>query len=262
MKNREVWNMAHDLDEQCGNCSLFFPDSDGPTEYGICINDPAFAPHEEDILELRFDRCRELIKSKRFLMTRESCEKFEPVEIVEIATGDGATEPVELTTIFGAEQGAKLHMAFDQNGDIWFNGVRTPLQTYIDQLHSPKTQQSALNCLILLSSNRNEQATTALLNFFEGLGPPRTLRDVHFKIDVLQSLAWCKTQRFLELLLSDLETTPSNNTTRQWISAIIRHLHRFPQEDVEERLRGMIRKNVFSYRLRRRIEDMLDHAWE
>ncbi|GAB6057574.1 hypothetical protein [Desulfonatronum parangueonense] len=254
--------MAHDLNEQCGNCSLFFPDSDGMTEYGICINDPAFAPYEDDILELRFDRCRELIKAKRFLLTRESCEKFEPVEIVEIKTRDGSTEPVELTTIFGAEQGAEFHMAFDQKGDIWVNGIRIPLQSYIDQLHSPKTRESALNGLILFSSTGNEQATTALLDFFERLGPPRTLEHVHFKVGMLQNLVGCKSQRFLELLLTDLEATHSNNTTRQWVTAIIKHLRRFPKEDVEARLRDMIRKNVFSHRLRRRIEDMLDDAWE
>lgn len=254
--------MAHELSEQCGNCSLFFPDSDGLTEYGICMNDPAFAPYEDDIFELRFDRCRELIKAKRFLLTRESCEKFEPAEIVELNCEDGPAEPLELTTVFGGEQGAQMHMAYDQKGDIWFNGIRTPLQSYIDQLRSPKTQESALDCLSLLSSRGNERAATALLDFFESLGPPRTLKQVHFKVDMLRHLVGCNTQRFLELLLADLEATPSNNTTRQWITAIIKHLHRFPKEAVEDRLRDMIRKNVFSSRLRRRIEDMLDDTWE
>lgn len=255
-------NMTHDLTEDCGNCSLFFPDNDGLTEYGICINDPAFAPYVDDILEMRFNRCRELIKAKRFPQTREICEKFEPLEIVEIDTGNGSTEPLELTTIFGGEPGAELHMAFDQKGDIWLNGVRTPLQSYIDQLHSPKTLTSALNGLGLLSSRGNERAASALLDFFERLGSPRTLKQVHFKVHMLQHLAGCKTQRFLELLLADLEATPSNNTTRQWITAIIKHLSRFPKEAVEDHLMDMIRKNVFSYRLRRRIEDMLDDDWE
>lgn len=262
INDMEVLNMAHDLGEQCGNCSLFFPDSDGPTEYGICINDPAFAPYEDDIFELRFDRCRELIKAKRFPLTREICEKFEPIEFVEITTGDGSTEPLELTTVLEATHGAEFHMAFDQNGDIWLNGLRTPLQSHIDQLHAPKTKESALNCLSLLASKGNEQATTALLDFFERLGPPRTLPQVHFKMNLLRKLLGCNTQRFLELLLTDLETTPSNNTTRQWITAIIKHLPRFAKEDVEIRLNGMIRRNVFSHRLRRRIEDLLDDAWE
>jgi hypothetical protein len=255
-------NMTYKLEEACGNCCYFFPDQNGPTEYGICINDPVFAPYEDDIMELRFDRCRELIKAKRFTLDHEICEQFDPVEIVEIEMEDGLTEPVELTTIFGAEKGAEAHMAYDQKGDIWVNGARIPLQSYIDQLHSPRTRENALNGLSLFSSRGNEQATTALLGFFERLGPPRTLKEVHFKVDMLERMAPCNAPRLLKLLLADLETTPSNNTTRQWITAIIKYLPRFPKEDVEDRLYGMIRRNVFSHRLRRRIEDMLDDIWE
>ena len=115
-----------------------------------------------------------------------------------------------------------------------------------------------MNGLILFSSKGNEQATTALLNFFERLGQPLTLRQVHFKMDILQKLVGCETQRLLELLLADLEATPSNNTTRQWLSAIVKFLRRFPKEAVEAPLRDMIRRNVFFHRLRRRIEEMLD----
>jgi hypothetical protein len=144
----------------------------------------------------------------------------------------------------------------------WGNGVRTPLQVYIDQLDSSRNQQSTLHSLYVFCAVGNKQATTALLDFFEHLGPPRTLKAVHFKVDMLERMATCNTPRFLELLLADLEATPSNNTTRQWITAIIKHLRRFPNEAVEDRLRDMIRRNVFSYRLRRSIEDMLDDTWD
>lgn len=254
--------MEHDLEKQCGNCNLFFPDRNGPTEYGICLNDPAFAPYEDDIFELRFDRCRELIKAKRFTLDHEVCEKFDPVEFVEIETQDGSTEPVQLTTIFEDEQDGRIHMAYDQSGDIWANGIKTPLQRFIDQLYKPGSQQSGLNSLYTFSILGNEQATTALLDFFEHLGPPRTLKEVHFKLDLLERMIARMPLRFTELLLNDLESTPSNNTTRQWLAAIIKSLERFPKESIEPRLRDMIRRDVFSYRLRRRIEEMLDYSWE
>jgi hypothetical protein len=250
--------MAHELDEQCGNCTHFFPDRNGPTEYGICILNPVFASYVDDIFELRFDRCRELIKAKRFSLDHDICEKFEPVELLETDTWDGSTEPVELTTIFDEDQQARMHLAYDQNGDIWVNGIKTPLQRYIDQLNTPRSQQSGLNNLCAFSIMGNEHATTALIDFFERLGPPRTLEEVHFKVAFLERMTASTSPSFLELLLADLEATPSNNTTRQWLNAIIKSLHRFPKEAVEDRLRDMIQRNVFSHRLRGRIEDMLD----
>jgi len=252
--------MEHYLDKYCGNCNYFFPDRNGPTEYGICLNDPAFAPYEDDILELRFDRCRELIKAKRFPLDHEGCEKFDPVEFLEIEAEDGSTEPVQLTTIFEGEQQGRMHMAYDQNGDIWANGTKTPLQRYIDQLYEPGSQQSGLDSLCTFSMLGNEQATAALLDFFEHLGPPRTLKEVHFKLNLLERMIAPMPLRLMELLLNDLESTHSNNRTRQFLAAIIKSLNRFPKESVEPRLRDMIRRNVFSYRLRKRIEEMLDYS--
>jgi len=48
----------------------------------ICLIDPVFALYKDDVLELRFNRCRDLIKTERFALDRETCEKFEPLEIV------------------------------------------------------------------------------------------------------------------------------------------------------------------------------------
>ena len=93
--------------------------------------------------------------------------------------------------------------------------------------------------------------------------PPSTLDEVHFKIFVLRQFKGPETsQELVEILLDDLEQTPSNNTTRQWITALLKRLSRAPVHQVEPRLMALIQKGLFSYRLKKKIEAMLDQMWE
>lgn len=62
----------------------------------------------------------------------------------------------------------------------------------------------------------------------------------------------------LEMLLSDLENTVSSNSTRQWINAILNFLSRVPLERIEDRLQSMVDRKVFSYRLKKRVLDILN----
>ncbi len=65
------------------------------------------------------------------------------------------------------------------------------------------------------------------------------------------------TMTFLKCCCSDLEHTDSNNSTRQWIKAILDFLDRAPLERIEGRLQSMVDRKVFSYRLKKRVLDIL-----
>ena len=57
--------------------------------------------------------------------------------------------------------------------------------------------------------------------------------------------------------MEELYKTPSNNTTRQWISELFRFLENCPLEEVSEQLNKMIKDKRFSYRLKQKIKNIL-----
>ena len=44
---------AEELDRVCFNCNSFFPEETGWTVEGICLNDSAFEPYLDELLEKR-----------------------------------------------------------------------------------------------------------------------------------------------------------------------------------------------------------------
>mgnify|MGYP006297964055 CR=1 FL=1 len=258
--------MNETLERICAHCEHCFPDRAGPTVYGVCILDPVFEPFQDDIWECRFERCRELVAEKKFDVNREACPEFEPVEIVEESEieemlgaspeDDGLEEPEDGTTI----------LTFEDDGiNYRIDFSKLPVEPHVRDLSSPlrKKREAAITSLGALSSMGNKKAKVPLLEYFKSLEPPSTLDEVHFKIFVLRQFKGPEISReLIEILLHDLEQTPSNNTTRQWISALLERLSRAPVHYVEPRLRDMIQKGLFSYRLKKKIEGMLDQMWE
>ena len=72
------------LERVCYNCNSFFPDCDEITEYGICLQDDAFEPFVDELFEMDYSSCRDLVEAKKFLGSRDVCEKYEEIEIEEI----------------------------------------------------------------------------------------------------------------------------------------------------------------------------------
>ena len=68
----------------CSDCNSFYPDSEGLTEFGICLNDEEFEPFAESLLEGNYDCCRDLIDHKKFSADRKACPDFEKATIYEI----------------------------------------------------------------------------------------------------------------------------------------------------------------------------------
>lgn len=99
----------------------------------------------------------------------------------------------------------------------------------MDKLYSskPKESREALESLAALRCMKNEAAEAALLEFFKSLGPPVSLEEVKFKMEVFRHLKDLKdTPEVVQVLLFDLENTRSNNTTRQWFTTILETLRR------------------------------------
>ena len=58
----------------CADCNQFFPAFDGPTVYGICLNDPAFEPYLEELLENQnYNCCKQLIEQKKLSSPLKKC---------------------------------------------------------------------------------------------------------------------------------------------------------------------------------------------
>ena len=79
----------------CFNCNYFFPDCDDFTEYGICLEDDAFEPFIDELLEMNYSSCRELVEAKKFPGDRDACEKYDEVEIEEIDENSSLRELIE-----------------------------------------------------------------------------------------------------------------------------------------------------------------------
>ena len=87
-------NAASDeLDAVCGNCNHSFPAEAGGGINTICLKDPEFDPYIERLLENDFACCAQLIGRKRFMLDRQACSDFDPIEVV----GDEAELSPDLT---------------------------------------------------------------------------------------------------------------------------------------------------------------------
>ncbi|MCF8107005.1 MAG: hypothetical protein K9K64_16130 [Desulfohalobiaceae bacterium] len=254
------------LDAICGNCEHCFPDRDGQTPYGICILDPVFEPFQDDIWESRYEKCQRLAREKRFDLNREGCPEFKPVEIVEESEIEEALGFKPWEEHSEEQQDGESSLTFEDGGVLYrVDFSVAPVEPHVQNLTSRDRQKRnlAITTLAHFMSRGNTEAEAALLEFFKGLGSPSTLDEVHFKTFVLRQFRGYETNpKFLEILLDDLEHTRSNNTTRQWFTAMLERLRVAPPHLVEDRIRHLIRSGIFSQRLKKRIESVLDQMWE
>lgn len=213
------------LERVCFNCNFFFPDCDDFTEYGICLQDDVFEPFVDELLEMNYSSCRELVEVKKYLGSKDACENYDEIEILEI----------------------------DENGSV------TP---YLDDLHSgePERQNSALHRLETLLIQGNREAFEVLFDLLKNLPLPQKIEEVHHRIKILECMEYCRgdqRSKLIRLLIDELYRIPSNNTTRQWITKILKILARSPEGEVRQPLETLLQEREFSVRLRNRIEDVL-----
>ncbi len=243
--------MTQQPEPTCIDCEHCFPDSEGPTSMGICLLDPEFEPYLDEIMELDFAKCHRLIRKKRFDFNREACPDFSP-ETTEMIDFDGFLDGDE-----SPEQNEN-----DKNVDLQQVDFKSlPVEPYLPDLYSSSRSKrdKGLNSIGGLTSLGNEKARNVLIKFLNDLGPPQNVEQARFKVEILHYFRGLeKDQDLLDMLLSDLEHTVSNNSTRQWITAILDFLGRVPVELIEEQLKSMINRKVFSQRLKKRVMDIID----
>jgi hypothetical protein len=135
-----------------------------------------------------------------------------------------------------------------------------PIDKQVTKLKSkdPLKREEAISNLSGLIAFGNTKALNELLNYFISLPPARSIENVRHKIELLKKLGHRdKNIDLLPHLIDELYQTSSNNTTRQWISAIFEYLKSLPLEQVQKPLEKMLKDKKFSYRLKNKMKEIL-----
>jgi len=246
--------MDKELEKICMNCQSYYPDRlDEPTEFGICLNDIDFDPYIDELLEKQnFNCCKELIARKKFDGNREACEDFEMIEIKEDPILEQELEKLAKDGNVNEETVKEIFLMHSLRSQS--------VEEYAKKLESPgfNVRLKAIKTLAGLTSFKNKEASELLINFFRNIPPPKTLEEVHFKIEVFGFVNRREFQeKLIPVLIRDLYNTSSNNTTRQWITEI-RFFQICSIEDIREPLEKMLKEKRFSYRIKNKIKEILE----
>ena len=251
-----------DIERICFNCNNFFPASmDEINEFGIYLNDKEFEPFIDELLEnSNYSCCQDLVNRKKFFGEQEVCPDFSAAETTDVDEKSEFGRKL-ISSIdngpFNIEKFEELLVAERIRNIDW---KTVPIDHYARQLKNskPEERDAAISSLGALISFGNKAAFQELLNFFRQTPPPKTIEEVHFKKELLRHLKLTKQKTALmRVLFKELYTTPSNNTTRQWISAILDFLEYCPPEQVRKPLQKMLDENLFSYRLKQKMKRIL-----
>jgi hypothetical protein len=100
------------------------------------------------------------------------------------------------------------------------------------------------------------------LSYLRGLSIPRNLDEVGLRVLILENLdRGDESQKVLaKFLVEDLFKTPSNNTTRGWYTAVFRFFRCVPPEIAEEALTPILESPQFSYRIKKRVKQILGYS--
>jgi hypothetical protein len=254
-----------DIEKICLNCGAFFPASfDLPNDFGVCLNDPEFDPFVDDILDREdFTSCQELVERKKFNGEREACSDFEPIEDVEIEDDTPLGRDLKRLMDAGQLNADTFREALFEDQVRNIDWATMPVDRQKAELGRPDTQDRAVKSLGGMIALGNREAFVVLSQFLKDLPIPNNIEEVHFRKDILGYLRRSKEKgTLLPFLVDALYRTPSNNTTRQWISDILKFMEDLPFEDVCEPLERMLEDKRFSYRLKQKMEDVLIRARE
>lgn len=96
-----------------------------------------------------------------------------------------------------------------------------------------------------------------MINYYMGLGSAESLEDVCMRIKIVDILSTKESERnTIEAYVNELARTPSNNTTRQLYSLVLKRLSMCPVEIVRELLLELLGKRQYSYKIRKRIMEI------
>ena len=251
-----------DEDKTCFDCNSFFPASSGATEFGICLNDGEFEPFLDELHgNMNWACCQDLIRRKRSDGNREPCADFdEAPESIEIDDDSALARELRACAGEGRLDTTRLQQAILEDALQRHAQDPAPVARHAEQLRSgvAKERESAASSLGALAALGSEEAFAVLLDFLQELPPPATVDEVHFRIELLRHLDSPERRSDLvPLLIEELDRTPSNNTTRQWITRVLQCLSECPRDQIADPIEALLDRKKFSYRLRRKIEALL-----
>ncbi|PIQ93876.1 MAG: hypothetical protein CO148_05310 [Nitrospirae bacterium CG_4_9_14_3_um_filter_41_27] len=248
-----------ELNRVCMNCCSYYPADNSLSDEGICLNDEAFEPYVDEIIENNnYECCRELINKLKFDGNKEACKDFEPAQIMEIDEGIAQSiRELKDNNDLNAESLKELLLIEALKKIDWKNH---PVESYIELLQSGNLEdiRSGVNSLGGLIARGNDNAFIALLDYFKKLPPAQNLEEVYLKIDVLEKLNYRnRKEEIFDCLIDKLYKTPSNNTTKSLILKIFRIMESIPLAVKREQLGKMLKDKRFTYKLKKKMKGML-----
>jgi hypothetical protein len=253
------------VEKSCLDCSAYLPASATElTDYGICLNDEALDPFVEELLEdVDSASCRALVEEKKFIGDRPTCQDFQESECIEIDDNSPLGQELRRLADKGELIPERLESALLEERVRQIDWKTVPVNDYTRRLRSENAveRNAAINSLGGLISFGNQAAFEILFGFLAALAPPRTVEEIHLRVEILRTLDPVEDKTAVAAhLIEELHRTPSNNTTRQWISAIFRFLEGCPYNVIQEPLETMLSDRRFSPKFRKKIDETLSRS--
>lgn len=224
-----------ELERICFHCCYFLMEV-GVENLGVCMADEAFLPFEDEIYDSgNFDCCYELYLEKRYDGNQEACPQYEEVEIIGCYEEDDEDQLINEFKCRPMDDVLAALVGADSN-----------------RIHR------IVNILYPYISYRNESAFRGLLDFYNGLPGAEELEDAHTRIHIIDALERWGGPETVGALVNELKRTPSNNVTRKLYTKILKTLKRFPAELITEPIEKLLAEKKFSYKIKKRIEELLE----
>lgn len=250
--------MFIELDSICQNCCYYFSDCSNLTDdlrngFGVCLRNDDFNSYieeNEEILENSdFSYCIELYQEKRFDGNREACPYFEPLEIIDIEDADN--EDYETVQLDDAQLDRMLE-EYLQSKDY---------EKLLEMLYSSDEEEktNALAVLFKCTYLGGKEAYSSLLKYYKTLPPVISINDTHFRMKILEVLISMQHSNeeykndLIDMLVNELYKTPSNNTTRQLYTQILKFLDDCPEDIVADKLLWLLGKKKYSSKMKQNI---------
>jgi hypothetical protein len=252
-------------DKVCGDCNEFFPASADWTEWGICLKDPEFEPFFEELLgNGNYDACRDLIAKKQFTSDKPACPDFEQMEPgIEIPDDSELGREIRRLADSGKLNKDTFMEAISRDELNRTDWTSVPVDKTVAKLKSSDRTEvmAAVRSLGGLHAMGNDAAFRALLAFFREMPAPATSEDGRFKMEILHELQHRRGQKELtQAVVDELWRTPSNRTTRQWITELLTFLSSQSYADIAEPLEAMLESQQFTPRMKEKIQAVLHES--
>ena len=253
------------MGKTCIDCSSYLPvPPEELTEFGICLNDEVFEPFIEELLTgFLPGSCQALVEEKKFVGDRPVCPDFQETEIIEIDDDSPFGQALRRLKESGGLTPETRESAMSEERVRRIDWKTFPVDQYAKQLESNRSTErnmgiTSLGAMIALG---NPAAFQVLLRFLSSLPPPAMIEDVHLKMEILRRLnCWEDRSAVAPILIEELGRIASNNTTRQWVTEILRFLERCPLQMIQDPLRRMLAHGKFSTGFRKRVGEILSRS--